>query len=102
MAKSHKTCMEQAEIIDTFGTYQSPGDKPWYLCQGKFSAILLLNLPLGVTNEGAIVITRLGSCDAGVMHIVCNSPEIPPQFKFSFIALSCKLSDLFAVFASPK
>src|SRR3954463_12882509 len=22
MAKSHKTCMEQAEIIDTFGTYQ--------------------------------------------------------------------------------
>src|ERR1041384_8028296 len=24
MAKSHKTCMEQAEIIDTFGTYQLP------------------------------------------------------------------------------
>src|SRR3954463_14215465 len=23
MAKSHKTCMEQAEIIDTLGTYQS-------------------------------------------------------------------------------
>src|SRR3954469_4000637 len=23
MAKSYKTCMEQAEIIDTFGTYQS-------------------------------------------------------------------------------
>src|SRR3954462_417934 len=22
MAKSHKTCMEQVEIIDTFGTYQ--------------------------------------------------------------------------------
>ena len=22
MAKSRKTCMEQAEIIDTFGTYQ--------------------------------------------------------------------------------
>ena len=22
MAKSHKTCMDQAEIIDTFGTYQ--------------------------------------------------------------------------------
>ena len=22
MAMSHKTCMEQAEIIDTFGTYQ--------------------------------------------------------------------------------
>ena len=22
MAKSHKTCMEQAKIIDTFGTYQ--------------------------------------------------------------------------------
>src|SRR4051812_1786479 len=28
----------------------------------------------------------------------CNSPEISPQFKFSFIALLCKLSDLFAVF----
>src|ERR1041384_6225972 len=24
MAKSHKTCMEQAEIIDTFGTYHAP------------------------------------------------------------------------------
>ena len=24
MAKSHKTCMEQAEIIDTFGTYHEP------------------------------------------------------------------------------
>src|SRR3954465_14567236 len=24
MAKSHKTCMEQAKIIDTFGTYHSP------------------------------------------------------------------------------
>ena len=24
MAKSHKTCMEQAEIIDMFGTYQLP------------------------------------------------------------------------------
>src|ERR1041384_8606530 len=24
MEKSHKTCMEQAEIIDTFGTYQVP------------------------------------------------------------------------------
>src|SRR3954463_12179122 len=23
MEKSHKTCMEQAEIIDTFGTYQN-------------------------------------------------------------------------------
>src|SRR3954465_5528625 len=23
MAKSHKTCMEQTEIIDTFGTYRS-------------------------------------------------------------------------------
>ena len=22
MAKTHKTCMEQEEIIDTFGTYQ--------------------------------------------------------------------------------
>ena len=24
MAKSHKTCMDQAEIIDTFGMYQTP------------------------------------------------------------------------------
>ena len=24
MAKSHKTCMEQVEIIDTFGTYHYP------------------------------------------------------------------------------
>src|SRR4051812_14436751 len=28
MAKSHKSCMEQAEIIDTFGTYQPLGDPP--------------------------------------------------------------------------
>ena len=26
MAKSQKTCMEQAEIIDTFGTYQTVKD----------------------------------------------------------------------------
>ena len=26
MAKSHKTCMEQAEIIDTFGMYHTFGD----------------------------------------------------------------------------
>src|SRR4051812_31347071 len=26
MAKSHKTCMEQAEIIDTFGTYHGPAN----------------------------------------------------------------------------
>src|SRR4051812_31724909 len=25
MAKPHKTCMEQAKIIDTFGTYQTAG-----------------------------------------------------------------------------
>src|SRR4051812_20897535 len=28
MAKSHKSCMEQAEIIDTFGTYHGPSDPP--------------------------------------------------------------------------
>src|SRR3954466_2483069 len=28
MAKSHKTCMEQAETIDTFGTYQHPHGCP--------------------------------------------------------------------------
>ena len=26
MANSHKTCMEQVEFIDTFGTYQSPSN----------------------------------------------------------------------------
>ena len=30
-----------------------------------------------------------------------SQPKNPPQFKFSFIALLCCLSDLFAVFASP-
>ena len=30
MAKSHKSCMEQAEIIDTFGTYQKY--KNWNPC----------------------------------------------------------------------
>src|SRR3954464_5632965 len=31
MAKSHKICMEQAEIIDTFGTYQRPSPWPRHL-----------------------------------------------------------------------
>ena len=31
-----------------------------------------------------------------------SQPRNPPQFKFLFIALLCNLSDLFAVFASPK
>src|SRR3954469_20224027 len=39
MAKSHKTCMEQAEIIDTFGAYQQPLCTRWeqsylLLCAG--------------------------------------------------------------------
>src|SRR4051812_48307700 len=31
MRKSHKSCMDQAEIIETFGTYQEPGGgaTPW-------------------------------------------------------------------------
>src|SRR4051812_30351615 len=29
MAKSHKTCMEQTEIIDTFGTYQVQKPMPF-------------------------------------------------------------------------
>src|ERR1043165_7886744 len=33
MAKSHKTCMEQAEIIDTFGPYQSPA------CEATFEEL---------------------------------------------------------------
>ena len=33
--------------------------KPWYLCQGKFAAILLLNLPLGVTSEGPRLIKNI-------------------------------------------
>src|SRR3954467_10516674 len=57
-SKSHKTCMEQAEIIDTFGTYQlvvlSPGDENTlpsiinciqYLLIGSFKTCLYNYLP---------------------------------------------------------
>ena len=53
MAKSHKTCMEQAEIIDTFGTYQRgptlgrAGHPPDCLV-GPLDAPLRLYLALGV------------------------------------------------------
>ena len=39
--------------------------EPWYLCQGKFAAILHLNLPLGVTNEGPEAIKLISSVVAG-------------------------------------
>ena len=34
------------------------GDKPWYLRQGKFAAMLHHYLPLGVTNEERIINSR--------------------------------------------
>ena len=33
MAKSHKTCMEQAEIIDTSGTYQQMKKRGLFIAQ---------------------------------------------------------------------
>ena len=42
MAKSHKTCMEQAEIIDTFGTYQRHGATPNSEVRWAAQAILTL------------------------------------------------------------
>src|ERR1044072_3062022 len=33
MAKSHKTCMEQAEIVDTFGTYQPASLEELHPCK---------------------------------------------------------------------
>src|SRR4051812_42455584 len=36
MAKSHKTCMEQAEIIDTFGTYHMPPRIPFFINNYQF------------------------------------------------------------------
>src|SRR3954470_17127506 len=59
MAKSHKTCMEQAEIIDTFGTYQELLiTDPW--SKGDFSrhireaSMAMDGLPEGVPPSGRV------------------------------------------------
>src|ERR1041384_6793192 len=42
-----------APLTPTYHLWSPAGDKPWYLHRGKTDAALHLNLPLGVTNEGA-------------------------------------------------
>src|SRR3954465_6543985 len=58
MAKSHKTCTEQAEIIDTFGTYQllvtnlwSKGDYSRHIQEASMS---MDGLPEGVPPSGRV------------------------------------------------
>ena len=46
MAKSHKTCMEQAEIIDTFGTYQ-----PSSSTATRSTVTDMVNVSLVIANE---------------------------------------------------
>ena len=48
MAKSHKTCMEQAEIIDTFGTYHTPNLKMIDLM--KLTAMRTVELVIGTAS----------------------------------------------------
>ena len=60
MAKSHKTCMAQAETIDTFGTYQVltvlRSSTTWILamvwCVGR---LLTLSSSLGITSGLAMI-----------------------------------------------
>src|SRR4051812_43111905 len=52
-------CRSTSSVVTPTCISVSPtGDKPWYLCRGKFAAILHLNLPLGVTNEGREAIKK--------------------------------------------
>src|SRR3954465_10457749 len=58
MAKSHKTCTEQAEIIDTFGTYQllvtdlwSKGDYSRHI---REASMAMDGLPEGVPPSGRV------------------------------------------------
>src|SRR3954462_3151753 len=47
MAKSHKTCMEQAEIIDTFGTYHVLVGKQSYLLCVQVQVKLATSVVIG-------------------------------------------------------
>src|SRR3954463_9449452 len=75
MAKSHKTCMEQAEIIDTFGTYQvlicpNPyfrlvnNSKQWHnhKVHEKLIKIHIRHTPNGVTGKKIQVGQVTGTC----------------------------------------
>ena len=57
MAKSHKTCMEHAEIIDTFGTYQyvTPSPPPISFLVGGFISEYLVVLGANLLSLDACV-----------------------------------------------
>src|SRR3954465_14218523 len=58
MAKSHKTCTEQAEIIDTFGTYQLLVTNLWskgdYSRHIREASMAMDGLPEGVPPSGRV------------------------------------------------
>src|SRR4051812_34207728 len=81
-------------------TWSPTGDKPCYLHQDKFVAILLLNLPLGVTNKGREAIKLISGAvagdsslqDKGVSHyllsLIFSLVSLP--FSFYFCVLNQK------------
>src|SRR3954463_11245031 len=58
--------MSTSSVVTPTCISASPtGYKPWYLHRGKFAAMLHLNLPLGVINEGPEAIKPISGAVAG-------------------------------------
>ena len=98
MVKSHKSCMEQAEIIDTFGTYREPkfvyvpkvprpkNNAP--IAKGVETVKNLEEIPLlnRIRNETPIDLTPFS--------FIPRSIFIKPLFE-SLLKTTCTIEDLF-------
>src|SRR3954464_14754251 len=89
MAKSQKTCMEQAEIIDTFGTYHQVVHKVFmYLIQFPCDFLSRLFLPSWLKETPSIysysitLICDLVLLSSSTMSYVLMSFNTHLQFRF--------------------
>src|SRR5437764_1364596 len=77
MAKSHKSCMEQPEVIDTFGTYQSVFGM-LVLNLGSFATVLFVLVGFILFRVGIFGFVRLGVLDDSIhefSHVLDRSLE---------------------------
>src|ERR1041385_7340955 len=86
-----------APLTPTYHLWSPTGDKPWYLYQGKFAAVLHHAFHLGLSNEGRENYTRQLSGHHLTTQMYLSftyineafhgSEEVPPEHYISFVGL---------------